>query len=348
MQSFQGLFALVISLFGTFAFFKYIVLSEIRVDQNWFKIIYGLLKDERKIILEEELTNDNSRYPIVFSSICFIKNCPWFLLVHNERLLQAGFEGKEYVTNLVCFRWNVKSIKRFLLTKNNKQTNKVSVDLLMPYASDKIGDISADNIEECYIDNDLCKDFEKEISTNNKKIGAILYGAPGNGKTSFVKYLALKHGLPIKIVTFTPDWGNLELLALFSQVPKKCIILFEDFDNYFDKRKCIIGGDNKNIKFTFDIILNALDGIYNTYEEVTFIMTVNDIEKVDDSLKYRPSRFKYVIEFQNPSFEVRKKVLNNDDFATKTENLSLDQILKLKEFINVGYSFEQASTKIKR
>jgi len=110
------------------------------------------------------------------------------------------------------------------------------------------------------------------------------------------------------IFTLNPDWTNHDLLLLFAQIPKKCIVLFEDFDNYFDGRKCILGGgENKQIKFTFDIILNGLDGVYNTYENVVFIMTVNDISKVDDALKNRPSRFKFTREFNNPDIEIRKK-----------------------------------------
>lgn len=347
MQTFQGLFALVISLFGTFAFFKYIILTEIRLDQNWFKIIYKLLEKEKKIILEEELTLEN-RFPIVFSSICWVKKCPLFLITHNERLLQAGFEGKEYVTNLICFRWSLKKIKNFLFEKKSEHLNKVSVDLLIPYSSDKIGDINICDIPSNYFDNKLCEDLERELSTNKKKLGAILYGSPGNGKTSFVKYLALKYNLPIKIVTFTPDWTNMDLLLLFSQIPKNCIILLEDFDNYFDKRLCIIGGDNKNIKFTFDVILNALDGIYNSYEGVLFIMTVNDINKVDESLKHRPSRFKYIIEFNNPSLDVREKILCNKEYALKTNDFSLDQIIKIKEFLDFGYSIEDSVRKIEK
>jgi len=117
---------------------------------------------------------------------------------------------------------------------------------------------------------------------------------------------------------------------IFAQIPKGCIVLFEDFDNYFDKRKCIIGGDNKSIKFTFDIILNGLDGAYTTQENVVFIMTVNDLEKVDDALKNRPSRFKYVKHFENPSLEVRMKLLPKD-IALDSEGCNLDQVFKLKE-----------------
>ena len=148
--------------------------------------------------------------------------------------------------------------------------------------------------------------------------------------TSFIKYLATKYRLPLMIFTLNPDWTNHDLLLIFAQIPKGCIVLFEDFDNYFNKRTCIIGGDNKSIKFTFDIILNGLDGAYTTHENVVFIMTVNDIEKVDEALKNRPSRFKYVKHFGNPSLETRMKLLPHD-LAVEAEGYNLDQVFKLKE-----------------
>ena len=83
---------------------------------------------------------------------------------------------------------------------------------------------------------------------------------------------------------------------------------------------------------TFDVILNGLDGIYNTYENVIFIMTTNDIDKIDDSLKNRPSRFKYVIDFPNPNLETIEKILGSYDEALKLEGMNLDQILTVKEY----------------
>ena len=152
--------------------------------------------------------------------------------------------------------------------------------------------------------------------------------------------------MPIKIITFSPEWSNYELLLLFSQIPNDCIVLFEDFDNYFHGRKCVIGEDNKNIKFTFDVILNALDGIYNTYENVIFIMTVNDISKVDISLKERPGRFKYVIEFQNPSIKLLEKLFENPENANRVNGMNLDQALTLLGYLNKGVEFDAAIKKI--
>jgi AAA+ superfamily predicted ATPase len=136
---------------------------------------------------------------------------------------------------------------------------------------------------------------------------------------------------------------------MFTQINSPCIVLLEDFDNYFDGRKCIIGGsisgtNNTNIKFTFDVILNCLDGVYNTYEGVTFIMTANDIDKIDTALKNRPSRFKYVRKFDNPDDQTRTKLIG--DWSGKTNGLNIDQIMRLKECQENGLDLETSILKL--
>jgi hypothetical protein len=337
----SNLLALGASIFTIWTVFRYFILIEIRIDENYFKIIYEKCKDDNRILVEEEFTHEK-KYPIVFSAICRIKDAPIFYINHQERLLTAGWVPKDYVTKIVLFRTKYKKFKNFLLNCHKKNTN-IPVDLLIPYSSDKIGHIKSN--PNPIIENKLCYDFESDIE-NKVKTSAIFYGNPGNGKTTFIKYLACKYNLSIKIITFSPEWSNYELLLLFSQIPNDCIVLFEDFDNYFHERKCIIGEDNKNIKFTFDVVLNALDGIYNTYENVVFIMTVNDISKVDVSLKQRPSRFKYCIEFDNPSSSLIEKIFGKIEGIEKVQGMNLDQILTIKNHMNKGISLEEAIDKI--
>lgn len=330
------LFTILASFVGIWAFIKYILLIDMRVDSNTYKTLYDLCQNDRKIMIYEEFISENRR-PTAYVAFCFFKNAPWFYINHSERLMQAGWNDKDYVTVITCFRWKYKKLKNFLKLKLKEMqlcTLGVPVQLMLPYGIDKIGSLK-ENFSEPVFEEELWKDFEQEVMSvvngKLKKTSALLFGSPGNGKSFFIKYLATKYRLPIMIFTLNPDWTNHELLLMFSQIPQKCIVLFEDFDNYFDKRTCIIGGDNKNIKFTFDIILNGLDGVYNTHENVVFIMTVNEIEKVDDALKNRPSRFKFVKHFDNPSLEVRKKILP-ENLLKISEGKSLDQIYKIKEY----------------
>jgi hypothetical protein len=327
---------IIASFVGAWAFFKYILLIDMRVDSNTYKTLYDLCSNDRKIMIYEEFVSEN-RHPVAYVAFCFFKEAPWFYIDHSERLMQAGWHEKDYVTILTCFRWRYSNLKNFLKVKLKEMQLSslgVPVELMLPYGTDKIGSLK-ENYPEPILDESLWKDFEKEVievlEEKRKKTSGLFYGEPGNGKSFFIKYLSTKYRLPIMIFTLNPDWSNHELLLIFSQIPKKCIVLFEDFDNYFDKRTCVIGGDNKNIKFTFDIILNGIDGAYTTHENVIFIMTVNDIEKVDDALKSRPSRFKFVRHFANPTLEVRKKILP-ERLLDSSDGKSLDQILRIKEY----------------
>lgn len=313
-----------------------------RVDSNVYKTLYDLCHDEKKIMIYEEFVSEN-RHPVAYVAFCFFKGAPFFYMNHSERLMQAGFNNKDHVTVLTCFRWDYSRLKRFLTEKMETMqlcTLGVPVQLMLPYGLDKIGSLK-ETFSEPLLEESLWRDIETEVSevaeSNRRKTSVLLYGPPGNGKSFFIKYLATKYRLPIMIFTLNPDWTNHDLLLIFAQIPKKCIVLFEDFDNYFDCRACIMGNDNKNIKFTFDIILNGLDGAYTTHDGVVFVMTVNDISKVDEALKNRPSRFKFVREFGNPGIEVRRRLLPSET-AESYKDQSLDNILRMREMLEINGS----------
>jgi hypothetical protein len=347
----SAIITVLASLVGVWAVCKYIIFIEVRIDSNTFKTLYDYAKNLNKFILNEEFTSEN-RHPILFYSFIFPQNIPFFYVSHSERLMQAGWHSKDYVSTITCLRWDYKKIKEFLnvgLKEISFKTHGVPVQVLLPFGIDKIGSLK-EVFPEPLLNKIVWEDLEKEIdemvSGRRNKTGALLYGTPGNGKTSLVKYLATKYKLPIMIFILNPEWSNHDILLMFSNIPKRCIVLMEDFDNYFNKRDCILGSSERNmVKFSFDVILNGLDGVYNSYEQVAFIMTANDIEKVDDALKNRPSRFKFAKHIANPDILVRKKLLKND-WAEITDGLNLDQICRLSEYQKQGLSFSEAMQKL--
>jgi len=132
----------------------------------------------------------------------------------------------------------------------------------------------------------------------------------------------------VVVVHLNPEYNNLDLAMMFASIPPRCIILMEDFDNYFNKRTCII--KNENVRFTFDAIINALDGIHNDYKQVIFIMTANNISKIDSSIKDRRSRFQFIKRFGPPSDKTRMKILKDQTLVKQTKGLSLDQVFAKK------------------
>ena len=98
------------------------------------------------------------------------------------------------------------------------------------------------------------------------------------------------------------------------------------------------------IKFTFDSILNCLDGVYNSYDKVVFFLTANDISKVDMALRQRPSRFKFVRNFDNPDAVLRESIVGS--WASSLDGVNLDQLLRIAEFKSHGDTLEQARQRL--
>jgi len=324
--TFFGIFAaLGTALLSWWAFIKYVVLASYRLEP-----------EASRLILERIMTSARWKYvinnhhvvapkqPDVFEAYVWL-NGTGFLFTLNERLLTAGHSGKEMVSTITYCRWQHRKVLELLASAVVE--NVVDVRILTNFGPSKLGSIVPDPNAQIFTAPEVFDDIEAEVaavaSGARNKTGMLLYGPPGNGKTQFVKYLAKKYALPIFVVYFDPENTNMDLALLFAKIPKRCILLLEDFDTVFDQRKCLI---NDTVKFTFDAVINSLDGIHNDYKQVVFALTVNDLTKVDSSLKTRPSRFKFVREFGPPGYEMRKKILGSEVLALETEGLSLDQV----------------------
>lgn len=341
-----GLIGIIVTgLVSVWGIMKYIITQQYRLDDNLSKSIVNVIKN--KSAWKFETVSDFSitkKYPQIYQ--CFSKtNGIYMFFSRNERLLTAGWQGKDTVSEVYFFRWQKKKIEQFI-TENSNIKENINVMVLTPYGVDKLGELSDSNpeiaLDECLY-NDIEEDIKDMLENNRDKTGALLYGKPGTGKTRLCKYFAQRFELPIYTIYLSPDYTNLDILMMFSSIPKKCIVLLEDFDNYFDKKVCSL--KNENVKFTFDSIINSLDGVYNDFNQVVFIMTANDITKIDDSIKHRSSRFKFVREITSPSYEKRLEILNSESLAKLTEGMSLDKIFFTKS-IKDKYSEEEILNKI--
>jgi mitochondrial chaperone BCS1 len=101
------------------------------------------------------------------------------------------------------------------------------------------------------------------------RLGFLLHGVPGTGKSSLVKAVASELGVSI---TFA-DISNETLSTQLSSVPENGIVLMEDVDR----------GDPKEREKNFRGVINCLDGVTASEGRILF-MTTNHIDQLDPAL----------------------------------------------------------------
>jgi hypothetical protein len=121
--------------------------------------------------------------------------------------------------------------------------------------------------------------FEKAIPW---RIGFLLWGSPGTGKTSLVRAMAEDYDLPVAVFDIA-TMSNDELISSWKQMQamSPCVALFEDIDSVFDGRENRLGETGGGL--TFDCLLNCLSGI-QTAHGVFLAVTTNQIETLDSAL----------------------------------------------------------------
>lgn len=176
------------------------------------------------------------------------------------------------------------------------------------------------------------------------KRGYLLYGDPGNGKTSVVRMMAA-HPM---ITTFTIDLAgekvtNYSLTNLFKEARSRApsLIYFEDIDRMFAKQA---QEENKR-SITLQHFLNCMDGV-SANEGVVVVATANHPTNLDNAILKRPGRFDRVVEFKNPALAERSKYFvslkglkhlsssETDYLSEITEGLSFSQLKEV--FVSAG------------
>jgi len=152
------------------------------------------------------------------------------------------------------------------------------------------------------------------------KRGIILYGDPGCGKTSLIHLLVdeLKKYDGISIYFDNPfNWVELAKLVRKVEKTRPLLCIIEDLDLVIEK-------------FGEEVFLNFLDGL-NSIENVVYVATTNNLEKIPERIKDRPSRFDKKYKIEKPTINDRKlyfeSILTEEDKAL----YDIDKLVKDSE-----------------
>ena len=145
--------------------------------------------------------------------------------------------------------------------------------------------------------------------------GYLLQGPPGTGKTSLVHAVAGKFHLNVYTISLSsPNISDEDLLQLFSKLPARCVVLFEDIDqaglpNRGSSTQRTSSNDPPiSVPITLSGFLNAIGGI-TTPEGPCFIYSTNKPENLDPAL-LRPGRIDKTFQFELASRPQIKSMFN--------------------------------------
>jgi energy-coupling factor transporter ATP-binding protein EcfA2 len=159
---------------------------------------------------------------------------------------------------------------------------------------------------------------QKFIDYNlNPKRGIILHGDPGCGKTSLIYLLVetIKKRDGISIYFDVPEnWVEIAKLVRKVEKERPILCIIEDIDLVISK-------------YGEESFLNFLDGL-NSITNVVYVATTNNLEKIPDRIKDRPSRFdkKYII--KKPTEGDRKLYFETRLLDTDKKKYDLKKLVK--------------------
>lgn len=172
------------------------------------------------------------------------------------------------------------------------------------------------------------------------KRGILLYGAPGNGKTTLVKSIAGSTSAPVVYWQITEFTYSHTIKEVFSTVHKMApvILVIEDIDSMPEESR--------------SVFLNTLDGA-SSKEGIFLIGTTNYPEKIDPALINRAGRFDRAYEIKLPNKETRERYLRKKKMAefiledeliqlvNETEGLSIAQLNELYTMIALQWHYDK-------
>ena len=183
----------------------------------------------------------------------------------------------------------------------------------------------------------------KSFQLADRNFGLILSGQKGIGKSMFMRVLAERAaglGYPVVVVdSYIPG-----IDSFLSSIEQECVVLFDEFEKTFRQ-----DDDHHEPQEEMLSLFDGIDG-----GKKLFIITCNDVRKLNSYLLNRPGRFHYHFEIMPPSGdEVRDYMIDklNPEYWDKIDKvvalansiyMTYDYLRAITFELNQGYSLEEA------
>lgn len=172
-----------------------------------------------------------------------------------------------------------------------KGTYRVNFNPMAGYSLERLSDLKTKEDAVYGTHHDKLK---KVISTykrmqdeGGRSLGVLMSGDKGIGKTMFTQMLSEevdKMDIPVIIVDRMSD----DLPSFLMSIEQRVMILFDEFEKLFDNE-------------SQERMLSMFDGLHSSPH--LYVITVNEMSRVNDYLLNRPGRIHYHIRFHYPTYD---------------------------------------------
>jgi hypothetical protein len=161
--------------------------------------------------------------------------------------------------------------------------------------------------------------------------GVLLYGVPGTGKTHTLRYLLSRLPGVTAVLLSGRALGMIGEACSVARTLQPCLIVVEDVDLIAEERDHYEGGS----PLLFEL-LNEMDGIGQDID-VTFLLTTNRADMLEEALAARPGRVDHAVELPVPDDDARARLIKLYQGNLELELTDLPTVIARTEGVTASF-----------